>query len=74
MSEFDTFQRKRPVCPHCGHLMTTDEMLDNSDDDLFALASDEGRACIECPVCDKAYWVQGGYVPHYTSAFAEEEL
>jgi uncharacterized protein with PIN domain len=41
---------------------------------LFSLAHNEERAAIECPVCDKEYWVQGGWKPHYTSAFAEEEL
>lgn len=44
------------------------------DADLFALAPSEDRAVIECPACDKQYWVQGGYRPQYTSAFAEEDL
>jgi uncharacterized protein with PIN domain len=43
-------------------------------EDLFALAPAEDRAVIECPVCDKQYWVQGGYTPHYTSAASEDEL
>jgi len=45
-----------------------------SDTDLWALAPQEGRAVIECPGCDKEYWVKGGYQAHYTSAFSEEEL
>lgn len=68
-----TFQTKHPTCPHCGHELSHDEMHDATVD-LYALAPDEGRECIECPVCDKEYWVQGGYVPHYTSAAAEELL
>ncbi len=66
-----------PKCPHCGHEMNTDEMCygkPTCDADLFALAPREDRAVIECPACDKQYWVQGGYRPQYTSAFAEEDL
>lgn len=66
-----------PKCPHCGHEMDSDEMSygkPTCDEDLFALAPNEGRAVIECPACDKQYWVQGGYTPMYTCAFAEEDL
>lgn len=66
-----------PKCPHCGHEMDTDEMCygkPTCDADLFALAPNEDRAVIECPACDKQYWVQGGYTPHYISAFSEEDL
>ena len=66
-----------PKCPHCGHAMDADEMCygkPTCDEDLFDLAASEGRTVIECPSCDMQYWVQGGYTPHYTSAFAEEDL
>ena len=72
MSEHRTFERAGPTCPHCGHEMTEEEM--DCEANLFALAHNEERAVIECPVCDKQYWVQGGWKPQYTSAFAEEEL
>lgn len=71
------FRNSTPVCPHCLHKMDTDEMYCGNptwDEDLFALAPDEGAATIECPACDKEYVVQGGYTPHYTSAFSYEEL
>lgn len=77
MSDFDTFERKRPTCPHCGHMLDEDEMnygKPTCDEDLWALAPEEGRAVVECPACDQQYWVQGGYRPQYTSAFSEEEL
>ena len=69
----DTHQCPRPTCPHCGHELNHDEMYD-AKVDLYALAPNEGKECIECPACDKEYWVQGGYTSHYTSAYAEEEL
>ena len=53
---------------HC-----TDEML-ALDFDAFALATNEGREAMTCPACDQEFWVQGGYIPHYTTAFAEELL
>lgn len=67
------YQQPTPVCPHCGHAVSYDEMP-GVDSCLFDLAPTEGSACIDCPVCDKAYWVKGGYTPHYTTAFSEEEL
>ncbi len=73
----DHHRTPAPTCPHCDHEMSTDEMLygePTSSADLFALAPDEAQAVIECPCCDQHYWVQGGYTPHYTSAFAEEDL
>ena len=77
MTKHDTYQQPYPTCPHCGHQLNADEMNygpDVSEDDLWALAPDEGRAAVTCPSCDAEYWVEGGHVPHYTSAFAEEEL
>ena len=62
-----------PTCPGCGHVLTDDEMHGH-EDDLWALAPNEGRTVIKCPVCDIEYHVQGGYTPEYTSAFAEEDL
>ena len=64
-----------PTCPHCGHEMTTDEMLGHPEG-LFDIAPNEGAAEIKCPavLCGKTYWVQGGYVPTYTSATSEDDL
>ena len=71
----DTFQQPHPTCPHCGYMMDTDDMYSLTvGEDLFALAPDEGQTCVNCPRCDAEYWVKGGYMPHYTSAFSEEEL
>lgn len=61
------------TCPHCQHKLDTDEML-ALDFDAFALAPNEGREAMTCPACDQEFWVQGGYIPHYTTAFAEELL
>ena len=77
MSErFDTHQQPTPTCPHCGHAMDHDDMLStvNPGVDLFALAPREDTECITCPSCDQDYWVHGGYRPHYTTAFSQEEL
>lgn len=74
---FDTSERPTPTCPHCGHAMNIEEMgygKPTCAEDLFALAPSEDAAVIECPVCDKHYWVRGGYTPHYTSALSEDEL
>ena len=77
LSTHDTVNTLSPTCPHCGHEMDSDEMnygKPTCDEDLWALAPNEGRAVIECPACDQQYWVQGGYRPQYTSAFSEDEL
>lgn len=73
----DCHQQPTPTCPHCGHALDTDEMLfgkPTCEEDLFALAPDEGTTVIQCPACDLEYWTKGGFTPHYTSAAAEEEL
>ena len=63
-----------PTCPHCNHSMTTDEMVDYGEIDLFALAPDEGLEEVTCPACDKTYWLQGAYSPRYHSAIDEDDL
>jgi hypothetical protein len=68
-----THKQATPVCPHCGHALDHEEMT-HQETDLFALAPEEGKGLVVCPLCDKDYWVQGGFKPHYTSAFAEEQL
>jgi uncharacterized C2H2 Zn-finger protein len=71
------YKTPTPICPHCGHVMDTDEMsygAPTCDADLFALAPNEDQAVIKCPSCDAEFWVQGGYTPHYTSAFSWEEF
>jgi len=77
MSEHNTFQTAHPTCPHCGHELDHDEMLygkPTCEEDLYALAPNEGSTVVQCPRCDQEYAVQGGYKPHYTSAFSLDEL
>lgn len=77
MSEHKTFQTAHPTCPHCGHELDHDEMLygkPTCEEDLYALAPNEGSTVVQCPRCDQQYAVQGGYKPHYTSAFSLDEL
>lgn len=70
------FRKPAIVCPHCDYELTTDDMLALCDagTDVFGMAPSEEREAIDCPSCDKNFWVQGGYTPEYTTAFAEEEL
>lgn len=72
--KFDTREQRRPVCPHCGYMLDELDMPGITDYDIYALAAEEDTNVIECPQCDKEYWVRGGYNPHYTTAFAEEQL
>lgn len=75
MEKHDTYERPTPTCPGCGYALDYDDMNgDAGDDDLFALAPNEERTSVTCPQCGTSYWVQGGYKPTYTSAFAEEDL
>lgn len=75
MSSHDTFQKDHPTCPHCGYELDHDDMVSGFGEvDLYALAPDEGSTTITCPQCDQEYAVRGGYRPHYTSAFSEDEL
>lgn len=69
----DTVQQRTPTCPHCGYAMDYDDMVDTADD-VFEAAVSEQRLPVTCPSCDAQYWLQGGYSPHYTTAFSEEEL
>lgn len=71
--EHDTRNTFKPTCPHCGYILSDDDMH-ASDEDLWALPVREERTCIDCPNCDAEYWVQGSYAPQYTSAFSEEQL
>lgn len=70
----DTYETLRPVCPHCGYMLTIDDMLDAGESGLFDLAHREDQTHVACPQCDQGFCVKGGYTPHYTSAFSEEEL
>jgi len=66
-----------PTCPGCDHALTIEEMQLShgaSEEDLFGLAPDEGRAVIKCPVCDIEYHCKGGYRPHYCTSFNEDDL
>jgi len=82
MSEINTHDRPEPTCPHCGHAMTDDEMSGNryvegdAGDDLWALAPQEGRTKVVCPsvLCEKQYFVRGGYTPKYTASINEDDL
>lgn len=73
MSRGLPFLCRFPTCPSCAHEVTDDEAL-GMEDDLYALAPDEGRAEIKCPACCVTYHVQGGYVPTYTTALEEDQL
>lgn len=42
--------------------------------DPWEAAVEEEIYAAECPVCDKEFFVKGGYVPHWTTDFAEELL
>lgn len=53
--------------------MDHDDMVDAAED-VFAAAVNEQRLPVTCLLCDAQYWLQGGYSPHYTTAFSEEEL
>jgi len=70
---FNVYKTGTPTCPHCLHAMLPDDML-AQDVDVFAMAPQEERHPLKCPACDKEFWCEGGYSPHYTSAFSEEEL
>lgn len=69
-------------CPHCGHVLTDDEMAadrykaGSSGSDLWAIAPNEERARVICPSasCGKPFHVRGGYIPKYTTAINEDEL
>lgn len=60
----------------CGYALDSDDMNSDfaDDDDLWALAPDEGRTSVQCPQCDNSYWAQGGYKPTYTTSFSEDDL
>ncbi len=73
MAEHNTHRTPTPTCPHCGYAMTHEDMI-TSEHDLFGLAPLEDEATLQCPGCDLEYVVQGGYRPHYTSVFCEEQL
>lgn len=65
------------ICPHCQHNFTSDEMCEFATEEgtfLYDLAHREDVESMECPVCDKSFWVRGGWHPTFTTAFAEEEL
>lgn len=53
--------------------MNDDEMHAVHAIDLYALPSREEGAEANCPVCDRAFWVVGGYIPYYSSYGSEEE-
>ena len=63
-----------PVCPHCGHVYTTDDILQDDLVDIYGIAHCEGIAAIECPICDQEFVIKGGWKPTFSSAFAEELL
>lgn len=72
------YRASTPTCPHCGYAMNYDDMhalhAEDYEADIWILPTKEERTVVACPICDKEYWVQGGYAPQYTSAFSEEDL
>lgn len=67
------YEKATVICPHCDYQYTADDFTSASVD-LWALAPNEARTDLTCLSCNKEFVVQGGYTPHYTTAFAEEEL
>lgn len=67
------YAKSAVTCPHCDHEYTSDEM-NECQTDLWALAPREEIVDLECPVCDKEFFVKGGYRPEYTTVIAEELL
>lgn len=63
-----------PTCPHCGYAMTTDDMASFDEVNLFEIAPFEDVVGVDCPSCDKPYWVKGGFTPSYVSAFTEDQV
>lgn len=68
-----TINTQKPVCPHCGHEYTHDEISD-CPTDIYGIAHSEDTAIIECPVCDTEFWVKGNWVPKFSTAVAKELL
>jgi len=73
------YRTNAPECPHCGHVFTPDDMMDDEgttrgETDLFSLAPMEERRAVTCPACEREFWLEGSFEPRYTSAFAEEDL
>jgi hypothetical protein len=81
-ADFDTRRQPTPVCPSCGHALTTNELsgilsdLEGAPVDLVRLAPDEKFAQIACPVseCCTPYWISGGYVPLYASGLTRDDV
>lgn len=71
---FRHFRTGRPVCPHCGHEMTHEQMANYREADLFEIATEESIEPLTCVICQGSFWVQGGYDPHYTTAVEEDDL
>lgn len=70
-----TYRTPTPVCPHCGYAMDHEDMNScESSEYLPDIAPTEQTASAQCPICEANFWIRGGYTPHYTTAFAEEEL
>lgn len=66
-----------PKCPYCDHDMNAEEMSygkPTCEVDLLALAPDDVRVVIECPVCDEQFWLHCIYTPKYTSTYSEYDL
>jgi hypothetical protein len=69
-----TTNTQTPICPHCGHEYTHDDILQNYLVDIYGIAHAEGTAVIECQICDTDFWVKGGWTPKFSTAVAEELL
>ena len=73
--DLEIWQQDTVVCPHCKHRYTSDELNESCGDvDIWEVAHGEDTAELECPVCDQHFWVQGTYLPRWSTAFAEEQF
>lgn len=69
------YEAKTVICPHCDHEFSTEDMCSaDADDSLWDIAAREADAGVKCVSCFQSFVVQGGYIPHWTSAKTEEEL
>jgi hypothetical protein len=69
------FEMSGVICPHCDHEFSADDMnAAEAEDDLWDIAPSEGQTECKCVACGKQFFVQGGYVPLWTTAIDQDDL
>lgn len=63
---------KNIICPHCNHTYTDDDMY-KSQNDLWAICPNEESVEEKCVACGRVFFIQGGYIPIYTTYKTEDE-